>query len=225
MNILIVLTSHDKLGDTGSKTGFWLEELASPYYTLLDAGATLTLASPKGGQPPLDPTSDLPDYQTAFTDRFKSDTKAQEVLSNTVKLSEVKESDFDAVMYPGGHGPLWDLTDDKNSIALIKAFVTSDKPVASVCHAPAVLLNVKVSNGDYLVKNKKVTGFSNSEEIAVQLDKVVPFLLEDALIEKGASYSKIEEWNPYIVTDGKLITGQNPASSEPVAQELLKLLK
>ncbi len=225
MNILIVLTSHDKLGDTGLKTGFWLEELASPYYTLLDAGATLTLASPKGGQAPLDPTSDLPDYQTAFTDRFKSDAKAQEVLANTVKLSEVKESEFDAVMYPGGHGPLWDLTDDKNSIALIEAFLRSNKPVASVCHAPAVLLNVKVSNGDYLVKNKKVTGFSNSEETAVQLDKVVPFLLEDALIEKGASYSKTEDWTPYIVTDGKLITGQNPASSEPVAQELLKLLK
>jgi len=225
MNILIVLTSHDKLGDTGSKTGFWLEELASPYYTLLDAGATLTLASPKGGQAPLDPTSDLPDYQTAYTDRFKSDANAQKILANTVKLSEVNESNFDAVMYPGGHGPLWDLTDDKNSIALIEAFVRADKPVASVCHAPAVLLNVKDSNGNHLVKNKKVTGFSNSEEIAVQLDKVVPFLLEDSLIEKGASYSKIEDWNPYIVADGKLITGQNPASSEPVAQELLKLLK
>jgi len=225
MNILIVLTSHDKLGDTGLKTGFWLEELASPYYTLLDAGATLTLASPKGGQAPLDPTSDLPDYQTAFTDRFKGDKKAQEVLANTVKLKDVEERDFDAVMYPGGHGPLWDLTDDKNSIELIEAFVKANKPVASVCHAPAVLLNVKLPNGDYLVKNKKVTGFSNSEEIAVQLDKVVPFLLEDSLIEKGASYSKIEDWNPYIVTDGKLITGQNPASSEPVAQELLKLLK
>ncbi len=225
MNILIVLTSHDKLGDTGSKTGFWLEELASPYYTLLDAGATLTLASPKGGQAPMDPTSDLPDYQTDFTDRFKSDANAQNILANTVKLSEVNESDFDAVMYPGGHGPLWDLTDDKNSIALIEAFVRADKPVASVCHAPAVLLNVKDLNGNHLVKSKKVTGFSNSEEIAVQLDKVVPFLLEDSLIEKGASYSKIEDWNPYIVADGKLITGQNPASSEPVAQELLKLLK
>jgi len=225
MNILIVLTSHDKLGDTGSKTGFWLEELASPYYTLLDAGATLTLASPKGGQAPLDPTSDLPDYQTAYTDRFKSDANAQNILVNTVKLSEVNESDFDAVMYPGGHGPLWDLTDDKNSIALIEAFVKSNKPVAAVCHASTVLLNAKVSNGDYLVKNKKVTGFSNSEEIAAQLDKVVPFLLEDSLIERGASYSKGDDWNPYIVTDGKLITGQNPASSEPVAQELLKLLK
>ncbi len=225
MNILIVLTSHDKLGDTGSKTGFWLEELASPYYTLLDAGATLTLASPKGGQAPMDPTSDLPDYQTDFTDRFKSDANAQNILANTVKLSEVNESDFDAVMYPGGHGPLWDLTDDKNSIALIEAFVKSNKPVAAVCHASTVLLNAKVSNGDYLVKNKKVTGFSNSEEIAAQLDKVVPFLLEDSLIERGASYSKGDDWNPYIVTDGKLITGQNPASSEPVAQELLKLLK
>ncbi|NQY92741.1 MAG: type 1 glutamine amidotransferase domain-containing protein [Campylobacteraceae bacterium] len=225
MNILIVLTSHDKLGDTGLKTGFWLEEFASPYYTLLDAGATLTLASPQGGQPPLDPTSDLPDFQTAFTERFKKDTNAQEILANTVKLKDVKESDFDAVMYPGGHGPLWDLTDDKDSITLIEAFVAADKPVASVCHAPAVLLNVKLPNGDYLVKNKKVTAFSNSEEIAVQLEKVVPFLLEDSLIEKGASYSNKEDWTPYVVTDGKLITGQNPASSEPVAQALLELLK
>ncbi len=224
MNILIVLTSHDKLGDTGKKTGFWLEEFASPYYTLLDAGVKITLASPKGGQPPLDPTSDTPDFQTASTQRFKADKKANEVLANTVKLSSVKESDFDAVMYPGGHGPLWDLTNDENSISLIEAFAKADKPVASVCHAPAVLLNAKLPNGDYLVKGKKVTAFTNTEEEAVQLQDIVPFLLEDALKEKGALYSKVDDWNSNVITDGKLITGQNPGSSEAVAKELLKIL-
>lgn len=224
MNILIVLTSHEKLGDTNEKTGFWLEEFASPYYTLLDAGAEITIASPKGGQPPLDPKSDAPDFQTDATRRFKEDSKAQEVLAHTVKLSEVKESDFDAIMYPGGHGPLWDLTNDAHSIALIEAFAKADKPVASVCHAPSVLLNVKLPNGDYLVKGKKVTGFTNSEEEAVQLQDIVPFLLEDALKEKGALYSKADDWNSYAVTDGKLITGQNPGSSEAVAKELLQLL-
>jgi putative intracellular protease/amidase len=224
MNILIVLTSHDKMGDTENKTGFWLEEFASPYYTLLDAGVTVTLASPKGGQPPLDPTSDGVDFQTESTKRFKEDEAANKVLANTVKLSSVKESDFDAVMYPGGHGPLWDLTNDENSIALIEAFVKADKPVASVCHAPAVLLNAKLVNGDYLVKGKKVTSFTNTEEEAVQLQNIVPFLLEDALKEKGALYSKGDDWNSYVVTDGKLITGQNPGSSEAVAKELLKLL-
>lgn len=224
MNILIVLTSHDKLGDTDNKTGFWLEEFASPYYTLLDAGVKITLASPKGGQPPLDPTSDLPDFQTESTRRFKADEKANEVLANTVKLSSVKESDFDAVMYPGGHGPLWDLTNDENSISLIEAFVKAGKPVASVCHAPAVLLNAKLPNGDYLVKGKKVTAFTNTEEEAVQLQDIVPFLLEDALKEKGALYSKVDDWNSNVITDGKLITGQNPASSEAVAKELLKIL-
>ena len=224
MNILIVLTSHDKLGNTDKKTGFWLEEFASPYYTLLDAGADITIASPKGGQPPLDPSSDAPDFQTESTKRFKADKKANEVLANTVKLSSVKESDFDAIMYPGGHGPLWDLTNDKDSIALIEAFVKADKPVASVCHAPSVLLNVKLENGDYLVKGKKVTSFTNTEEKAVQLQDIVPFLLEDALKEKGALYSKVDDWNSYAITDGKLITGQNPGSSEAVAKELLKLL-
>ena len=224
MNILIVLTSHDKLGNTQEKTGFWLEEFASPYYTLLDAGANITLATPKGGKPPLDPKSDAPDFQTEATKRFKADEKANEVLANTLKLSSVKESDFDAVMYPGGHGPLWDLTTDTDSIALIEAFVKADKPVASVCHAPSVLLNVKLSNGEYLVKGKKVTGFSNTEEEAVQLTDVVPFLLEDALQAKGATYSKVADWNSYAITDGKLITGQNPGSSEAVAKELLKLL-
>lgn len=224
MNILIVLTSHDKLGDTGKKTGFWLEEFASPYYTLLDAGANITLASPNGGQPPLDPSSDAPDFQTESTNRFKEDKKAQEILAKTIKLSEIKESDFDAVMYPGGHGPLWDLTNDKDSISLIEAFVKADKPVASVCHAPAVLLNVKLANGEYLLKGKKVTAFTNSEEEAVQLQDVVPFLLEDALIKKGAQFSKVEDWHSNVITDGKLITGQNPGSSEAVAKELLKLL-
>ena len=224
MNILIVLTSHDKLGDTDRKTGFWLEEFATPYYTLLDAGANIILASPKGGQPPLDPSSDAPDFQTEATKRFKADEKANKVLANTVKLSSIKESDFDAVMYPGGHGPLWDLTNDKDSIALIEAFVKADKPVASVCHAPSVLLNVKLENGDYLVKGKKVTAFTNTEEEAVQLQDIVPFLLEDALKEKGALYSKVDDWNSYAITDGKLITGQNPGSSEAVAKELLKLL-
>ena len=224
MNILIVLTSHDKLGNTQEKTGFWLEEFTSPYYTLLDAGANITIASPKGGKPPLDPKSDAADFQTESTKRFKADEKANEVLANTLKLSSVKESDFDAVMYPGGHGPLWDLTTDTDSIALIEAFVKADKPVASVCHAPSVLLNVKLSNGEYLVKGKKVTGFSNTEEEAVQLTDIVPFLLEDALQSKGAIYSKVADWNSYAITDGKLITGQNPGSSQAVAKELLKLL-
>lgn len=224
MNILIVLTSHDKLGNTQEKTGFWLEEFASPYYTLLDAGANITIASPKGGKPPLDPKSDAADFQTESTKRFKADEKANEVLANTLKLSSVKESDFDAVMYPGGHGPLWDLTTDTDSIALIEAFVKADKPVASVCHAPSVLLNVKLSNGEYLVKGKKVTGFSNTEEEAVQLTDIVPFLLEDALQSKGAIYSKVADWHSYAITDGKLITGQNPGSSQAVAKELLKLL-
>lgn len=224
MNILIVLTSHDKLGDTGLKTGFWLEEFASPYYALIDSGASVVLASPKGGLPPLDPKSDEADFQTDSTRRFKEDSKAKEELANTVKLSSIKESDFDAVMYPGGHGPLWDLYEDKNSIKLIEEFVASNKPVASVCHAPAVLLNAKLPNGEYLVKDKKVTAFSNSEEEAVQLEKVVPYLLEDALIEKGAHFSKGDDWNSNVIVDGKLITGQNPGSSEAVAKEILKLL-
>lgn len=224
MNILIVLTSHDKLGNTGHKTGFWLEEFASPYYTLLDAGVNITIASPNGGQPPLDPTSDGPDFQTPSTLRFKADEKANKILANTVKLSTVKESDFDTVIYPGGHGPLWDLTNDANSISLIEAFVKADKPVASVCHAPAVLLNVKLSSGEYLVKGKKVTSFTNTEEEAVQLQDIVPFLLEDALKEKGALYSQADDWSSNVVTDGKLITGQNPGSSEAVAKELLRIL-
>ena len=225
MKILMVLTSHDQLGDTGKKTGFWLEEFAAPYYVLKDAGAKLTLASPKGGQPPLDPKSDAPDSQTAATQRFKQDAAAQAALASTVPLSTVKAADYDAVFYPGGHGPLWDLAEDKDSIALIEALHAAGKPVAAVCHAPGVLRHVKSSDGQPLVKDKKVTGFTNSEEEAVGLTKVVPFLVEDMLKENGGIYSKGADWAAYVLTDGILITGQNPASSEAAAQALLQLLK
>ena len=225
MRILIVLTSHDQLGDTGKKTGFWLEEFATPYYRLLDAGAEITLASPAGGQPPLDPKSSEADAQTEATHRFNTDRQAQTVLANTVKLPEVKESDFDAVFYPGGHGPLWDLTEDQNSISLIESFVAANKPVAAVCHAPAVLVHVHDAQGQPLVKGKRVTGFSNSEESAVGLSDIVPFLLEDKLIQLGANYEKTNDWQPLAVIDGRLITGQNPASSEAVADALLGLLQ
>ena len=225
MKILMVLTSHDKLGDTGNKTGFWLEEFAAPYYTFLDAGADVTLASPKGGQPPLDPSSDVPDAQTEATDRFKDDPAAQQSLATTHKLADVNADDFDAVMYPGGHGPLWDLTNDADSIALIEAMTAADKPVAAVCHAPAVLIHPKNADGTPLVAGKHVTGFTNSEEEAVQLTDVVPLLVEDALKEKGGVYSKKDDWQPYAITDGKLVTGQNPASSERVAEAVLDLLK
>ena len=223
MNILIILTSHDELGETGLKTGFWLEEFATPYFTLLDAGASITLASPKGGQPPIDPKSDEPDFQTAATERFKSDSNAQTVLANTSKLSDIKAEDYDAVMYPGGHGLLWDLANDQDSIAVIEAMVAANKPVASVCHAPAVLLKAKAPNGEPLVKGKKVAGFTNSEEDAVQLTDVVPLLVEDELIRLGGQYSKVDDWQSYAITDGKLITGQNPASSEAVAKAILEL--
>ncbi|MDC1284739.1 type 1 glutamine amidotransferase domain-containing protein [Gammaproteobacteria bacterium] len=223
MNILIILTSHDELGETGLKTGFWLEEFATPYFTLLDAGASITLASPKGGQPPIDPKSDEPDFQTAATERFKSDSNAQTVLANTSKLSDIKAEDYDAVMYPGGHGLLWDLANDQDSIAIIEAMVAANKPVASVCHAPAVLLKAKAPNGEPLVKGKKVAGFTNSEEDAVQLTDVVPLLVEDELIRLGGQYSKVDDWQSYAITDGKLITGQNPASSEAVAKAILEL--
>jgi putative intracellular protease/amidase len=225
MKVLIVLTSHSELGNTGHKTGFWIEEFAAPYYTLRDAGAEITLASPKGGQPPIDPKSAEPSNQTEATKRFDEDKDLQQLLANTKKLSEVSADDFDAVFYPGGHGPLWDLTNDTNSINLIKAFWSSKKPVAVVCHAPAVLLNVDDENGDPIVRGRKVTGFTNTEEDAVQLTDVVPFLLEDELKNKGGIYSKKEDWASYVVKDGLLITGQNPASSEAAAEELLKLLK
>ncbi len=224
MKILIVLTSHDQLGDTGKKTGFWLEEFAAPYYKLKDAGAQLTLVSPKGGQPPLDPKSDEPDAQTEATKRFKADPAAQAALASTGKLADVSADDFDAVFYPGGHGPLWDLAEDRASIGLIEKMFAAGKPVAAVCHAPGVLRHVKGSDGKPLVNGKKVTGFTNSEEEAVGLTKIVPFLVEDVLKENGGIYSKAGDWQPYAVTDGLLVTGQNPASSEVAAEALLKLL-
>ncbi|WP_095131380.1 type 1 glutamine amidotransferase domain-containing protein [Pseudomonas sp. Irchel s3h14] len=225
MKILMVLTSHDQLGDTGKKTGFWLEEFAAPYFAFKDAGAQLTLASPKGGQPPLDPKSDEPDAQTAATERFRKDPAAQSALASTALLSSARAEDYDAIFYPGGHGPLWDLAEDKISIALIEAFSQAGKPVAAVCHAPGVLRHVKGADGQPLVKGKRVTGFTNSEEEAVQLTKVVPFLVEDMLKEKGGVYSKGADWASYVLTDGLLITGQNPASSEAAAQELLAKLR
>lgn len=225
MNVLMVLTSHDQLGDTGKKTGFWLEELAAPYYVFKDAGATITLASPKGGQPPLDPKSDEPDAQTDDTRRFKADADAQKALANTVKLSTVAADQFDTVFYPGGHGPLWDLANDRDSIKLIESMYQAGKLVTAVCHAPGVFRDTKAADGSPLVKGKKVTGFTNTEEEGVQLTKVVPFLVEDMLKEKGGQYSKGADWAPYVLTDGNLITGQNPASSGPAAEAALAYLK
>ena len=224
MNILMVLTSHDRLGDTGKKTGFWLEEFAAPYYVFKDAGATLTLASPQGGQPPLDPKSDEPDAQTEATRRFRADPQAQQTLANTVRLAGVAADDFDAVFYPGGHGPLWDLAQDADSIRLIETMLAAGKPVAAVCHAPGVLGRVKGPDGAAVVKHKRVTGFTNTEEAAVGLTEVVPFLVEDMLVQNGGQFSKAGDWEPYVVTDGLLVTGQNPASSEPGAHALLALL-
>ncbi|WP_180087018.1 type 1 glutamine amidotransferase domain-containing protein [Acinetobacter sp. YH12226] len=225
MKILMVLTSHDQLGDTGKKTGFWLEELAAPYYTFVDAGAEVVLASPAGGQPPLDPKSNEPDAQTETTKRFEADEVAMQALANTHKLSEVLNQDFDAVFYPGGHGPLWDLAKDQNSISLIEQTLQEDKPVALVCHAPGVLREVKDAEGRSIVEGKTVTGFTNTEEDGVGLTDVVPFLVEDMLKEKGGKYSKTEDWQVYVQQDGLLITGQNPASSAATAEALLKLLK
>ena len=225
MKILIVLTSHDTLGDTGKKTGFWLEELAAPYYSFVDAGAELILASPAGGQPPLDPKSNEPDAQTETTKRFEADEVAMQQLANTHKLSEVLNQDFDAVFYPGGHGPLWDLAEDQNSISLIEQTLQANKPVALVCHAPGVLRDVQDAEGRSIVEGKSVTGFSNSEEDGVGLTAIVPFLVEDMLKEKGGQYSKAEDWQVYVQEDGLLITGQNPASSAATAEALLKLLK
>ena len=224
MNILMVLTSHDQLGDTGQKTGFWLEEFAAPYYVLKDAGHSITLASPKGGQPPLDPKSDAPDAQTDATRRFKADAAAQDQLAATEVLSEIDPAGFDAVFYPGGHGPMWDLAQDVDSKALIEAMIAAGKPVALVCHAPAALKNVTTPGGAPLVEGKKVTGFTNGEEQAVKLTDVVPFLLEDMLKAKGGLYSKGADFQPYVVEDGLLITGQNPSSSEPAAEALLTAL-
>lgn len=223
-NILFVITSNDALGITDQKTGFWIAEFADPYYVFTDAGHNVTLASPKGGQPPIDPNSASDNAATPATERFDKDKATQEKLAHTLKLDTVKHEDYDAVFYPGGHGVLWDLVENKSSIKLIESFHENNKPVAFVCHAPAVLKHVK-SNGEPLVKGKKVTGFTNEEEVAVQLTKIVPFLLEDMLKDLGGDYSKIEDWQPYAVQDGLLITGQNPASSEKVAELLNQKLK
>ena len=224
MNILIVLTSHDTLGNTGRKTGFWLEELAAPYYALKEAGANIVLASPAGGQPPLDPKSDDASAQTDDTRRFKADAAANAQLAATVRLDTVSQADFDAVFYPGGHGPLWDLAEDRNSIALIESFIAANKPVALVCHAPGVLRHVKNTDGTPLVQGKRVTGFTNTEEAAVELTDIVPFLVEDELKAKGGNYSRTDDWGSYVVTDGLLITGQNPGSSAATATKLLEAL-
>jgi putative intracellular protease/amidase len=224
MKILMVLTSHDQLGSSGKKTGFWLEEFAAPYYAFKDAGADLTLASPAGGQPPLDPKSDEPDAQTEATRRFKSDESAQAVLAHTTRLSAISGADFDAVFYPGGHGPLWDLAGNPDSIRLIESMSRAGKTVAAVCHAPAVFRDTKAADGEPLVKGRMVTGFTNSEEDAAHLTKIVPFLVQDMLVENGAKYSKGPDWQPHVVTDGKLITGQNPASSAAAAAAVLAQL-
>lgn len=224
MKILMVLTSHDQLGSTGKKTGFWLEEFAAPYYVFKDAGAQLTLASPLGGQPPLDPKSDDPAAQTAATQRFATDKEAQAALARTHKLGGIAAADFDAVFYPGGHGPLWDLAEDQASIALIEQMLAAGKPVAAVCHAPGVLRHARNADGSPVVSGREVTGFTNSEEDAVGLTQVVPFLVEDMLKQNGGRYSKLADWQPYAVCDGLLITGQNPASSEAAARILLKEL-
>lgn len=223
--VLFVLTSHDELGNTGEKTGFWIEEFAAPYYVLSDKGIKITIASPKGGQPPIDPKSELADFSTPATVRFNADKETQAKLATTIKLSDVKESDYDAIFYPGGHGPLWDLAMDENSIALIQAFYNNNKPVSAVCHAPGIFKNVKNADGTPFVKGKKVTGFTNTEEEAVQLTHIVPFLVEDMLTNHGAIYSKGADWQSYTVEDGLLITGQNPASSEKVAEILLERLE
>lgn len=222
--ILMVLTSHEELGNTGLKTGFWLEEFTAPYYAFLDAGSAVTLASPAGGQPPLDPKSDDPSFQTETTHRFRADPAAQQALANTVPLAQVRSEDFDSVFYPGGHGPLWDLAESPASVALIEAFERAGKPIGFVCHAPGVLKRVRSADGEALVKGRTVTGFSNSEEAAVGLSEVVPFLIEDVFKAQGADYRKGADWAPFIVRDGLLVTGQNPASSEGVARALLELL-
>lgn len=222
--ILMVLTSHDELGNTGKKTGFWVEEFAAPYYAFLDAGVEITLASPKGGQAPIDPTSTLADFQTAATERYEADDVAQAKIATTVKLSSLNESDFDGVFYPGGHGPLWDLTENPDSITLIENFLNAGKAVATVCHASAALLNVKQTSGDFAIKGKAVTGFTNNEEEAVQLTEVVPFLVEDELIKRGGEFQKAEDWHAFAIQDGLIITGQNPASSALTAEKLLEQL-
>jgi len=222
--VLMVLTSHADLGDSGEKTGFWVEEFAAPYYEFKDAGFEVTLVSPAGGQPPIDPKSEMADFQTASTARYDGDKAVQQLMADTGKLSEVNTSDYDAVFYPGGHGPLWDLTDNVDSIKLIEDFLNSQKPVAAVCHATAALLNAKNQQGEFIVADKAVTGFTNTEEEAVQLTDIVPFLLEDELVKRGGDFQKVEDWNAFAVQDGLIITGQNPASSELAAQKLVSEL-
>lgn len=225
MKVLFVVTSHDELGNTGKKTGFWVEEFAAPYYVFTDAGVEVTVATPKGGQAPIDPSSEVPDAQTAATERYYKDEAVQKIIENTHKLSEQKASDYDAVFYSGGHGPLWDLANDSDSQKLILDFYHAQKPVGAVCHAPGVFKNIKLENGEAFVKGKNVTGFSNTEEEAVQLTNVVPFLVEDELKNSGGNYTKTDDWGVHVVEDELLITGQNPASSETVAEKLIALLK
>ncbi|RYF26211.1 MAG: type 1 glutamine amidotransferase domain-containing protein [Flavobacteriales bacterium] len=225
MKILFVVTSHDELGNTGHKTGFWVEEFAAPYYSFVDAGFEVTVATPKGGQAPIDPNSEVPDAQTPATERYYKDQQVQDIIANTHKLSEQKATDYDAVFYPGGHGPLWDLANDKDSQQLILDFYNSEKPVGAVCHAPGVFKNISFENGAPFVKGKNVTGFANTEEAAVKLTDVVPFLVEDELQKAGGHYTKTADWGVHVVTDGLLVTGQNPASSEGVAEKLIELLK
>ncbi len=224
MNILMILTSHEKLGQTGKKTGFWLEEFAAPYYVMLDAGAEITLASPAGGQPPLDPQSDVPDAQTAATERFKKDDSAQRALGDTIKLAELDFDGFDAIFFPGGHGPLWDLAENADSQRLIEKFILENRPLAAVCHAPAIFKHAKAADGKSVVAGRRVTGFTNTEEEAVGLTEIVPFLVEDMLKAAGGLYEKGPDWGSYVVVDGNLVTGQNPASSGAAAEELLKLI-
>ena len=223
-HILMVLTSHAELGNSGEKTGFWVEEFAAPYYAFIDAGLKVTVVSPAGGQPPIDPKSELADFQTPSTKRYDVDNQVQALMAKTTKLADVKGSDYDAVFYPGGHGPLWDLTDNVVSISLIESFLAANKPVAAVCHATAAFLNIKDAAGEYVVKDKAVTGFTNSEEDAVQLTDIVPFLLEDELIKRGGKYQKVADWNVFAIQDGLVITGQNPQSSELAAKKLLAAL-
>ena len=224
MKILMVITSHDQLGNTGRKTGFWLEELAAPYFVFKDSGAEITLASPKGGRPPLDPKSNEPEFRTDLTRRFEKDAAAEAQLGKTVRLESVKQEDFDTVFYPGGHGPMWDLAEDKNSVRLIESFLAAGKPIALVCHAPGALRHVRTPDGKPLAQGKEVTGFTNGEEEAVGLTKVVPFLVEDEMLELGAVFSKKSNWAVHVVSDGLLITGQNPASSGPAAKVLMEKL-
>jgi len=224
MKILMVLTSHDKLGNTGRKTGFWLEELAAPYFVFKDAGAEIVLASPKGGQPPLDPKSNEPNFQTELTHRFEADAAANAQLASTLRLDSVKQEDYDTVFYPGGHGPMWDLADDKNSIKLLESFLAAGKALAVVCHSTGTLRHVRTPGGKLFVEGKTVTGFTNGEEAEVELTKVVPFLVEDEMMRLGATFSKVKNWGVHTVADGKLITGQNPASSGPAARLLLETL-